>query len=113
MRDFPCVMDHHCQAYKGKSKGNPEILEAILETSGMVLADYNFKLITAAYHANSGGQTQRASDVWLSDVDYLQSVVDPYSLHQTHAKWSDTISFKDVESIPVEEWHEVCCKDTR
>ena len=84
----------HCQAYKGKSTVNPEILEAIIETSGLVLADYNFKLITAVYHSNSGGQTQRASDVWLSDVDYLQSVVDPYSLHQSHSKWKDTISFE-------------------
>jgi len=84
----------HCQTYRGKSTRNPEILEAIVETSGIVLADYNFKLITAAYHANSGGQTQRASDVWLADVDYLQSVVDPYSLHQSHAKWQDTISFE-------------------
>jgi len=84
----------HCQTYLGKSTRNPEILEAIVETSGMVLADYNFKLITAAYHANSGGQTQRASDVWLADVDYLQSVVDPYSLHQAKAKWQDTISFE-------------------
>lgn len=83
----------HCQTYRGKSNSNPEILEAIVETSGTVLADFNFKLITAAYHANSGGQTQRASNVWLSDVDYLQSVVDPYSLHQSHAKWQDTISF--------------------
>ena len=84
----------HCQTYNGKSTRNPEILEAIVETSGMVLADFNFKLITAAYHANSGGQTQRASDVWIADVDYLQSVVDPYSLHQSHAKWQDTISFE-------------------
>ncbi len=85
----------HCQAYKGKSKYNHEILEAILETSGTIVADYNFKLITAAYHSNSGGQTQRASDVWLTDKDYLQSVVDPYSLHQSRAKWRDTISFRD------------------
>ncbi|MEN8203846.1 MAG: SpoIID/LytB domain-containing protein [Bacteroidota bacterium] len=85
----------HCQSYAGKSKFNPQILEGILETSGMILADYNFKLITAAYHSNSGGQTQRASDVWVSDVEYLQSVVDPYSLHQPHAKWRDTISFED------------------
>ena len=84
----------HCQAYKGRNRGNPEILEAIIETSGLVLADYNYKLITAAYHANSGGQTQRASEVWLSDVDYLQSVMDPYSLHQSQAKWRDTISFE-------------------
>ncbi len=104
----------HCQAYKGRSTYNPEILEAVLETSGRVVADYNYKLITAAYHSNSGGQTQRASDVWLSDTDYLLSVVDPYSLHQDHAKWQDTISFKkwkayllkngmeSVEKIPEE-----------
>ena len=85
----------HCQAYKGKSTGNPEILEAIVETSAMVVADYNFKLITAAYHSNSGGQTQRSSAVWLSDKNYLQSVMDPYSLHQSNAKWQDTISFKE------------------
>ena len=62
----------HCQAYAGKSKFNPLILEVILETSGLVLADFNFKLITAAYHPNSGGQTQRASDAWQMEVDYLQ-----------------------------------------
>lgn len=90
---FSLCDQSHCQAYKGKSMRNPEILEAIVETSAQVLADFNFKLITAAYHSNSGGQTQRASDVWLSDVDYLQSVVDPYSLHQPQAKWRDTISF--------------------
>lgn len=104
----------HCQAYKGRSTYNPEILEAVLETTGMVVADYNYKLITAAYHANSGGQTQRASDVWVSDADYLLSVVDPYSLHQTQSKWQDTISFTEwkayllkngmesVEKIPEE-----------
>lgn len=85
----------HCQAYKGKSLYNPAILEAVHSTTAMVVADYNFKLITAAYHANSGGQTQRASDVWLTDADYLQSVVDPYSLHQPNAKWQDTISFEE------------------
>jgi len=91
---FSLCDGNHCQAYKQKSTSNPEILEAILETTGMVVADYNFKLITAAYHSNSGGQTERASSVWLTDVDYLQSVIDPHSLHQTNAKWSDTISFK-------------------
>ena len=85
----------HCQAYKGKSKYNPEILEAIEETTGEVLVDKNNHLITAAYHSNSGGQTQRAADVWISDEPCLQSVVDPFSLHQPNAKWTDTISFND------------------
>jgi stage II sporulation protein D len=88
----------HCQAFKGRSTDNPDILEAVLETTGLVVADYNYKLITAAYHANSGGQTQRASDVWVSDADYLLSVVDPYSLHQAQSKWQDTISFEEWKS---------------
>ena len=66
------------------------------------MADYNFRLITAAYHSNSGGQTSRASDVWIGDEDYLQSVVDPYSLQQEHAKWIDTISFEDWKAYLVE-----------
>ena len=85
----------HCQAYKGRNTYNPGILDAVLETSGLVATDFNYRLITAAYHSNRGGQTQRARDVWLTDEEYLQSVVDPYSLHQPHAKWSDTISFAD------------------
>lgn len=83
----------HCQAYHGRSDLNPEILEAVLETTGVIAADFNFKLIDAVYHTNSGGQTQRASDVWSVEADYLQAVVDPYSLHQPHAKWTDTIPF--------------------
>lgn len=95
---FSLCDGEHCQAFQGKSKYNPQILEDILETTGMVLADFNFKLIMPAYHLNSGGQTQRASNVWPEEVAYLQSVVDPYSLHQPHAKWRDTISFQDWKS---------------
>ncbi len=92
---FPLCDGTHCQAYKGRSAYNPEILEAVLETTGMVVTDFNYRLITAAYHSNSGGQTQLASDVWITDADYLLSVLDPYSLHQPNAKWRDTISFGD------------------
>lgn len=85
----------HCQSYKGRSVYNPEIAKAVFETSGEIVADYHYKLITAVYHSNSGGETQRASDVWLRPEDYLQAVMDPHSLHQPHAKWQDTISFVD------------------
>jgi len=85
----------HCQVYKGNSIYNPGILAAIVETTGQVLTDNRHQLVTAAYHSNSGGQTQRAADVWLTDHDYLQSVVDPFSLHQPNAKWKETIAFRD------------------
>jgi len=92
---FQACDGSHCQLYRGRTSHQSAILEAVLETTGVVLADYNFKLITAAYHLNSGGQTARASDVWSAGADYLQSVVDPYSLQQEHAKWVDTLSFND------------------
>ncbi len=92
----------HCQVYQGKSPSQSFLLEAIQETTGMVVADYNFRLITAAYHLNSGGQTTRASDVWPAEIAYLQSVVDPYSLRQEHAKWVDTISFEDWKAYLID-----------
>lgn len=92
----------HCQAYHGRAVYNPQIAEAVFETSGEVVVDYHYKLITAAYHSNSGGETQRAADVWLKDVDYLQAVLDPYSLHQPSSKWYDTIPFDAWKEYLVE-----------
>jgi stage II sporulation protein D len=83
----------HCQAYHGRVRYNPEIARSVFETSGEVVTDFHYKLISAVYHSNSGGETQRASDVWLKDSEYLQAVMDPYSLHQPNAKWYDTIYF--------------------
>jgi len=84
----------HCQAYKGKNVYNPEILKAVYETNGLIVADYNYHLITAVFHSNSGGETQRSSDVWISGQTYLQAVIDPYSVGQPNSRWSDTISFR-------------------
>lgn len=92
----------HCQAYHGRAIYNPEIARSVYETSGEVVADYHYQLITAAYHSNSGGETQRAADVWLKEVDYLQAVLDPYSLHQPAAKWYDTIYFDDWKKYLLE-----------
>jgi stage II sporulation protein D len=92
----------HCQAYHGRVKYNPGIAKSVFETSGEVVTDFHYKLITAVYHANSGGETQRASDVWLKDYDYLQAVIDPYSLHQPAAKWYDTIYFDDWKKYLLE-----------
>lgn len=100
---FNLCDDVHCQAYHGRATYNPEIAEAVFETSGEVVSDYHYKLITAVYHSNSGGETQRASDVWLKDIDYLQAVMDPHSLHEPHAKWYDTIYFADWKAYLLEQ----------
>ncbi|MFZ5941363.1 MAG: SpoIID/LytB domain-containing protein [Bacteroidota bacterium] len=91
----------HCQAYKGKSVYNPEILKAVFETTGLIVADQNYRLITAVFHSNSGGETQRGADVWISGEPYLQAVIDPYSIGQPNSRWQDTISFRQWKAYLV------------
>ncbi len=89
------LCDHtHCQAYHGESNQNPHIYTAVLATHNIIVADQHSQLILPAFHSNSGGETERASDVWPVDKDYLQAIIDPFSKNQKHDKWSQTISPK-------------------
>lgn len=84
----------HCQAYKGMSSMNRSISEAVLATHNLVLTGRYFVLVNAVYHSNSGGQTQRASDLWINGEDYLQAVIDPFSENQRNATWEKSIPFE-------------------
>jgi stage II sporulation protein D len=64
-------------------------------TEGLVLADEDSVLISAAYHANSGGETRGAEEVWLTGKHYLRPVLDPFSLNQPGAKWKKFIPAGD------------------
>jgi stage II sporulation protein D len=67
------VMD---QVYGGMDAERPLSDEAIAETRDQVLM-YHGRVINAPYHANSGGCTASASEVWRSgDVPYLVPVSD-------------------------------------
>lgn len=79
-----CSDPSHCKAYKplsvaadnwGISKDlySNKILKAVKDTDGQILL-YDNKPISAVFHAASAGKTERAVDVWGSDVPYLQSV---------------------------------------
>jgi stage II sporulation protein D len=86
----------HCQAYKGRNIWNEDVEIGTEVTEGLVLADGDSILISAAYHANSGGETRGAEDVWLTGKQYLRPVLDPFSLNQPGSKWK--------KSIPYGEW---------
>ena len=89
------LCDHtHCQAYKGISEQNPDIHEAVLATHNILLTGRFLKLADAVYHSNSGGETQRASDIWVGEDGHLQSVIDPFSLSQHNSKWERTMSIE-------------------
>lgn len=91
---FNLCDDTHCQAFHGIADDNPAIRDAVLSTHNIVVADKNYNLITAAYHSNSGGETQKASNIWPGEHEYLLPVIDPYSLDQPAYKWLETIPFE-------------------
>jgi len=76
----------HCQYYVGRCKTN-EILAATFKTAGDVIVDKNNKMISAAFHANSGGQTINSEDIWKIPTTYLKSVYDTFSLKMPNATW--------------------------
>jgi len=85
--------DVHCQSYKGRCT-QADILRGTYETFNDVVVDSNNRLISAAYHSNSGGMTESAGNVWQSDVSYLQSIADTFSVGARNYEWEITIPKK-------------------
>jgi stage II sporulation protein D len=81
-----------CQVYHGKCRWVPEIIEAVEMTSGKVLVDSEMKLITAAFHSSSGGETVPSDWVWTLPLPYLNSRKDEFSQFGAHYAWNVTIS---------------------
>jgi stage II sporulation protein D len=69
---------------------------ATSQTAGQVIIDGSGKMISAAFHSNSGGQTMNSEDVWTLPTPYLKSVVDTFSLNGRNAKWE--------KRMPAAEW---------
>ena len=76
----------HCQSYKGRCT-QPDILRATYETFNDVIVDSANKLISPAYHSNSGGMTESAGNLWQYDIPYLQSKVDSFSIGARNYEW--------------------------
>ena len=82
----------HCQAYYSRMRFTPKIKQAVKATTGEVVIDENYKLITGFFHANCGGQTIVSSFVWNNDLPYLKSVQDPFCVETRQAKWRREMS---------------------
>ncbi len=86
----------HCQAYQGSAFRYPKIGQAAKATQGLVLVDRSGRLINSVFHANCGGETASAGDVWLVHNDYLRARRDPYCRRSRGAVWRAT--------VPLEKW---------
>lgn len=85
----------HCQSYKGRCK-NGDILRGTFESFCDVIVDSTNKLISTAYHSNSGGMTEDAKNIWQVKVPYLSSIVDTFSIGAKNYQWE--------KAIPKQQW---------
>jgi len=83
----------HCQAYKGRCT-QPDVLQGTYETFNDVVVDTSNRLISTAYHSNSGGMTESSGNVWQRDISYLQSVKDTFSVNARNYQWEKIIPKK-------------------
>jgi len=70
---------------------------AVDATRGQVMI-YNGNLIIAYFHANSGGYTEDAKNVWSADIPYLRGIPDRYSERIPGGSWKCFLSYEDVRN---------------
>ena len=95
LRDDVSSQVYHSRAYL---KNSAMILEATKATSDSILVDRFGYPLSTLFHANSGGQTANAGDVWSNDIPYLRSRPDPFSVNQTSFRWEKTINKNEILS---------------
>jgi stage II sporulation protein D len=84
----------HCQAFNGITD-DTLINRASFSTRGLVILGSDSTLIISAFHANCGGETSPAENVWLTGQTYLKKVSDPYCLFSRNARWQKSFSISE------------------
>lgn len=89
-----------CQVYSGISAESIVSNQAIEETRGLIMT-YANKPINAVFHANSGGQTESAQNIWGGKVPipYLVGVKDPYSETMPYSKWEKSYTVSQLTQL--------------
>ena len=96
---YPPVCDSiFSQVYKGVSSEKPSSVEAVQETTGLVLTN-NGAPIDACFSASSGGYTASAKDVWDSSVPYLIGKSDPFSEGGEYGQWKLELTSDECERL--------------
>ncbi len=90
---FNLCNTEHCQAYKGRSLLNRQILLATKSTDNLVLKNDTGTLIAAPYHSNCGGITSTAQMAWQTNLPCLQEIRDPFCSSGKNYSWTKQISF--------------------
>ena len=96
LRDDVSSQVYHSRAYFRNAE---MIINASNATKDTVITDENNLPLAALFHANSGGQTAKSSDVWSKDLPYLTSKADPFSVDQNSYRWEKRIAKRDLLNV--------------
>ncbi|MBF0386639.1 MAG: SpoIID/LytB domain-containing protein [Candidatus Omnitrophica bacterium] len=97
-RDYDVTNDVYSQVYGGKTAERYRTNLAVSRTKGEVLT-YRGKIFPAFFHANSGGVTEDASELWNIDLPPLKGGVEsPYSISSPHYSWRRNFRLKDIQN---------------
>ncbi len=96
-RDYDVTNDIYSQVYGGKGSERYRTNVAVRRTQGEVLM-YKGNIFPAFFHANSGGMTEDASELW--DVDILPlkgGIKSLFSENSPHYQWRKNFRLKDIQ----------------
>ncbi|MCG0275893.1 MAG: SpoIID/LytB domain-containing protein [Thermosediminibacteraceae bacterium] len=97
---FDVTNDVSDQVYGGYDSEHVRTNEAVNMTKGEILT-YQGEPIAALYHSNSGGITENNSDVNGTELPYLKSVKDEFSLNSPHSSWTVKIPRTQVQDFKI------------
>jgi len=92
---FDVVGNYEDQAYDGVEGESSSTRQAVESTRGEALT-YQGKIITAYYHADCGGRTEKGENIFQGPLPYLQSVVCPFATDSPYRHWTKTYSLAEL-----------------
>ncbi|MBN2687184.1 MAG: SpoIID/LytB domain-containing protein, partial [Deltaproteobacteria bacterium] len=94
-REYDVYASTSSQVYGGVVAEDEKATAAVNETRSRILV-HDGRLVLAYFHANSGGVTENAENVWTARVPYLKSVRDNFSTGVPGTRWSLGVDFAGV-----------------
>jgi stage II sporulation protein D len=102
---FDLCATTHCQVYGGVTAEHPNTNLAVVETAGKVIT-YNGKIISAFYHAASGGMTDDAANIWMVSSPYLKPVIE-WDQSSPWTQWTRSYNWTELQGIAVRDFPQI------
>ncbi|NLE65717.1 MAG: SpoIID/LytB domain-containing protein [Elusimicrobia bacterium] len=96
-RDYDVTSDVYSQVYGGKAAERYRTNLGVKRTRGEVLT-YGGKIFPTFFHANSGGITESAAELWTIDLPPLRGGIrSSFSVDSPHYRWKRNLRLKDIQ----------------